>query len=262
MVRLQSLGRSVRQQCRAGAWQGATSGMARGFAQSNVVILPEQIAAEFIRFCQKNPKPCPLMAVSEPGCVSMPSLGEDLDISTDLPRYRVWKSGELIDEPIDVASYWRDDLVTFALGCSFSFEEALLAAGVPIRNIIEGKNVSMYRTSIPCEPAGRFQGPLVVTMRPMTPKQAIRAIQITSRFPSVHGAPIHFGDPGAIGIADLSRPDFGDAVAINETETPVFWACGVTSQAVIQNAKPDFVITHAPGAMLVTDIKNADLASF
>jgi len=258
----QSSGHSVRKQCRSGAWSGSTSGLARGFAQGNVVILPEKAAAEFMRFCHRNPKPCPLLAVSEPGAITLPMLAEDLDIRTDLPRYRVWIDGELVDEPIEVKGRWRDDLVTFALGCSFSFEEALLEAGVPVRNIIEGKNVSMYRTSIPCEPAGRFHGPLVVTMRPMPAAQAIRAIQITSRFPSVHGAPIHFGDPAAIGITDLGKPDFGDPVSVEAGDVPVFWACGVTPQAVIQSAKLDFVITHAPGAMLVTDIRNTELAAF
>ena len=255
-------GLAVRRRCRSGAWNGQTSGLARGFAQGNIVIIPEQAASEFIRFCQRNPKPCPLLAVSDPGSVALPSLGEEIDIRTDLPRYRVWRDGELSEERDDVVNLWRDDLVTFALGCSFSFEEALLDAGVPVRNIIEGKNVSMYRTSIPCEPAGRFSGPLVVTMRPMATAHAIRAIQITSRFPSVHGAPIHFGNPAAIGIEDLSRPDFGDPVAVDESDVPVFWACGVTPQAVVQNAKLDFVITHAPGAMLVTDIRNSDLATF
>jgi uncharacterized protein YcsI (UPF0317 family) len=256
-----SSGRSVRQQCRSGAWYGPTSGLARGYAQANIVILPEANAFEFMRFCQKNPKPCPLLAVSEPGAPTLPSLGEDIDIRVDLPLYRVWRRGELVGEPADITDLWRDDLVTFALGCSFSFEEALLDAGVPVRNIAEGKNVSMYRTSIPCEPAGRFHGPLVVTMRPMTARHAIRAIQITSRFPSVHGAPIHFGDPKAIGVCDLSKPDFGDPVAIEPGEAPLFWACGVTPQAAIESAKLDFVITHAPGAMLVTDVRNSDLTT-
>ena len=255
-------GVSVRLQCRSGAWNGSTSGLARGFAQGNLVVLPESAASEFLRFCQRNPKPCPLLAVSEPGSSRLPALGEDLDIRTDVPRYRVWRNGELVEEPTDIRSVWREDFVTFAIGCSFSFEEALMEAGVPVRNIIEGKNVSMYRTSLPCEPAGRFSGPLVVSMRPMTTAQAIRAIQITSRFPSVHGAPVHFGDPAAIGISDLSRPDYGDSVIVEDDEVPVFWACGVTPQSVIQCAKLDFVITHAPGAMLVTDLKNTELATF
>ena len=190
----------------------------------------------------------------------LPTLGEDIDIRTDLPLYRVWRGGEVIEETLDVRAHWRDDLVSFALGCSFSFEEALIDAGVPVRNIAEGKNVSMYRTSVACVPAGRFHGPLVVTMRPMKPAQAIRAIQITSQFPSVHGAPVHFGEPAAIGIRDLGAPDYGDPVLVGPDEVPVFWACGVTPQAVIESARLDFVITHAPGAMLVTDVKNIDLA--
>ena len=188
------------------------------------------------------------------------SLGADLDLRTDLPRYRVWRDGELIDEPTDILEHWRDDLVGFVIGCSFSFEEALLADGLEIRNVTQGVNVSMFRTSIACAPAGPFAGPMVVTMRPFSPADAIRAIQITSRFPSVHGAPVHIGLPEKIGIADLSKPDYGDAVEIRDGELPVFWACGVTPQAVIAAAKPPFAITHAPGAMLVTDLRNSSLS--
>jgi uncharacterized protein YcsI (UPF0317 family) len=252
---------SLRKQCREGAFSGSTSGLAPGYAQANIVILPVEAAFEFIRFCQRNPKPCPLLAVSEPGDPALPTLGADIDIRTDLPRYRVWRRGELIDEPTRIDDLWRSDFVTFAVGCSFSFEEALSSADVPVRNVHEGRNVSMYRTSIPCQAAGRFHGPVVVSMRPMKPVQAVRAIQITSRFPSVHGAPIHFGDPQAIGIADLQRPDYGDPVSVESGEIPVFWACGVTPQAVIEAAGIEFVITHAPGAMLVTDVKNVDLAA-
>ena len=255
-------GQSVRKLCREGAWSGPTTGFAPGFAQSNLVILPAEASAEFTRFCQRNQRACPLLAISEPGSVGMPGLGRDLDLRTDLPRYRIWNKGEVVDEPLDVSSYWRDDLVAFALGCSFSFEEALLEADVPIRNIAEGKNVSMYVTRVSCEPAGRFSGPLVVSMRPMSAEHAIRAVQITSRFPSVHGAPIHLGNPQLIGISDLDRPDFGDPVHVGELDLPVFWACGVTPQAALRNAKLDFAITHAPGAMLVTDIRNAQLAAF
>jgi uncharacterized protein YcsI (UPF0317 family) len=188
-------------------------------------------------------------------------LGEDLDIRTDLPKYRVWRYGELVEEPTDVRHVWRDDLVSFALGCSFSFEQALVEEGIELRHMTCGSNVPMYRTNIRCVPAGPFAGPLVVSMRPLSPGDAIRAIQITSRFPSVHGAPVHLGLPEAIGVNDLARPDYGDSVPVREGELPVFWACGVTPQAVIAEAEPELCITHAPGSMLITDLLNAKLAS-
>lgn len=255
-------GHDVRHACRVGALGTQTSGLAKGFVQGNLAILPHDLAADFLRFCTLNPKPCPVIGLSEPGDPRVPALGADLDLRTDLPRYRVWRDGVVVDEPTDIRAHWRDDLVAFVLGCSFSFEEALLADGLEIRNMTAGLNVSMYRTSIACAPAGPFAGPLVVTMRPFKAADAIRAIQITSRFPGVHGAPVHLGRPDLIGIADLSRPDYGDAVPIGEDEIPVFWACGVTPQAVIAAAKPPFAITHAPGAMLVTDLKNSRLAAF
>ncbi|HYM04586.1 MAG TPA: putative hydro-lyase [Stellaceae bacterium] len=254
-------GLAVRLACRGGALTGPTAGLAKGYVQGNLVVLPAPLAAEFLRFCQQNPKPCPVVGVSEPGVPAVPALGSDLDIRTDLPRYRVWQRGALIDEPTDIRDWWRDDLVAFVIGCSFSFEEALLDAGVPLRHIERGVNVAMYRTSIACAPAGRFAGPLVVSMRPLKPADAIRAVQITSRFPSVHGAPVHLGLPQLIGIADLMKPDYGDAVEIRDDELPVFWACGVTPQAVIAAAKPEFAITHAPGAMMATDLLNARLAA-
>ncbi len=247
---------------RAGRWSGHTSGIAERHVQGNVVILPRRWADDFLLYCQRNPKPCPLLAVGEPGVPALPKLGRDIDIRSDVPRYRVWRDGELVDEPTDVASLWRDDLVTFVLGCSFSFEQALRDEGIALRHVDEGKNVAMFRTSIATEPAGPFAGPLVVTMRPLKPAAAIRAVQITSRFPDVHGAPVHLGDPAQIGIADLSRPDYGDAVEVKPDELPVFWACGVTPQAAIAQARPDFCITHAPGAMLITDLLNHQLASF
>ena len=229
--------------------------------QANLVILPKALAHDFLRFAQANPKPCPVLGVSEPGDPRLPSLGEDLDIRTDLPKYRVWRHGELVEEPDEIRHAWRDDLVSFALGCSFSFEQALAEEGIELRHITCGSNVPMYRTNIRCAAAGPFAGPLVVSMRPLRPADAIRAVQITSRFPSVHGAPVHLGLPEAIGIADLGRPDYGDSVPVRDGELPVFWACGVTPQAVIAEAKPEFCITHAPGAMLVTDLLNAKLAS-
>ncbi len=250
----------ARREIRAGRWSMHTSGMAPGHVQGNLVILPAATASDFLRFCQRNPKPCPLLAVSEPGDPLLPDLGDDIDVRTDLPRYRVWRHGELVDEPLDIREHWRDDLVSFVIGCSFSFEQALQEAGIGLRHIEQGRNVSMYRSSIPTRPAGPFHGPMVLSMRPMTPADAIRAIQVTARLPNVHGAPVHFGDPAQVGIADVGRPDFGDAVDIRPGEVPVFWACGVTPQAIVMESRPDFCITHAPGAMLVTELLNQRLA--
>ena len=245
---------------RAGRHRGPTSGLAPGYVQGNLVILPNDVAAEFLRFCQLNPKPCPLIGTSAPGDWRIPALGDDIDIRTDIPRYRVWKGGELVAEPDDLHAVWRDDLVSFIIGCSFSFEEALMADGIEIRHIAQGCNVPMFRTSTPTVAAGPFHGPMVVSMRPMKPADAIRAIQITTRFPAVHGAPVHIGKPELIGIDDIGKPDYGDAVPVGADEIPVFWACGVTPQSVIAAAKPDFCITHYPGSMLVTDRKNTEFA--
>ena len=253
---------AARQAIRQGQWTGHTSGLADGHVQGNVVILPEALANDFLRYCQRNPKPCPLLAVGEPGEAKLPALGNDIDICTDVPRYRVWRDGVLVDEPTDISSLWRKDLVTFVIGCSFSFEQALLDAGLPLRHIQQNRNVAMYRSNIATHAAGAFHGPMVVSMRPFKAQDAIRAIQITSRFPDVHGAPVHMGDPAQIGIADLSQPDYGDAVDVLPDEIPVFWACGVTPQAAIAQAKPAFCITHAPGAMLITDLLNHQLATF
>jgi uncharacterized protein YcsI (UPF0317 family) len=254
-------GERERLRIRLGGFTGPTSGLAPGHVQANLVILPKVLAGDFLRFAVANPKPCPILAVSEPGDPGFPTLAADLDIRTDLPRYRVWRDGELIDEPTDVRDVWRDDLVSFAIGCSFSFEEALVEDGIEVRHIACGSNVPMYRTNIPCVSAGMFAGPLVVSMRPLKPKDAIRAVQITSRFPSVHGAPVHLGLPASIGIADINKPDYGDAVPVAADELPVFWACGVTPQAVIAQVRPQFCITHAPGAMLITDLRNTSLAA-
>jgi uncharacterized protein YcsI (UPF0317 family) len=254
-------GKKARRRIRRGEFAGPTATLAPGNVQANLVVLPQALAHDFLRFAQANPKPCPVLAVSEPGNPSLPSLGEDLDLRTDLPRYRVWRRGELVDEPTDLSLVWRDDLVAFALGCSFSFEAALLDEGIELRHLTCGTNVPMYRTSIACTPAGPFRGPLVVSMRPFKPADAIRAIQITSRFPAVHGAPVHIGLPRMIGIEDLETPDYGDPVPVRSDELPVFWACGVTPQAVIATVRPEFCVTHAPGSMLVTDLRNAALAA-
>jgi uncharacterized protein YcsI (UPF0317 family) len=252
--------RDIRLRIRRGEHRDHTAGLAPGFVQGNLAILPKVLAADFQRFCQLNPRPCPLLASSDPGDPKLPTLGADLDIRTDLPLYRVWVDGELVEETPDISSHWRNDLVAFVLGCSFSFEEALIESGIEMRHLSRGVNVPMYRTTLATNPAGPFHGPLVVSMRPLSPKDTIRAIQITSRFPAVHGAPIHIGLPHLIGITDLARPDYGNPVEVTPTELPVFWACGVTPQAVIAEAKPAFSITHAPGSMLVTDLRNVDLA--
>ncbi len=245
---------------RHGLHTGPTAGLANGSVQGNLAILPKEEAEEFLRFCVANPKPCPILAVSEPGDVAVPQLGRDLDLRTDVPRYRVWQDGECVDEPADVLSWWRDDLVAFVIGCSYSFESALREDGIEIRHVTENCAVPMYRTNIDTTPAGRFHGKLVVSMRPMVPADAIRSVQITSRFPNVHGAPVHIARPDLIGIADLGRPDEGDAVTIRDDEIPVFWACGVTPQSVIRSSRPRFCITHFPGSMIVTDLRNARLS--
>jgi len=251
----------VRRAVRRGDFRGHTSGLASEYVQVNLAILPQSLAADFQLFCERNPIACPLLAVSAPGSPLLPALGADLDLRTDVPRYHIWQHGQCVAETSDISGYWREDLVTFALGCSFSFEHALLAAGIPLRHVQLGRNVAMYRSDRATQAAGVFHGPLVVSMRPLRATDAIRAVQITTRMPQVHGAPVHIGDPALIGITDLMRPDYGDAVDVMPDELPVFWACGVTPQAAIAAARPEFCITHAPGYMLVTDLLNRDLIS-
>lgn len=251
--------RTARQAIRSGAHASHTAGVAPGYVQGNLCILPREYAKDFQDFCERNPKPCPLLAVSEPGDPRLPALAADLDIRTDVPSYRVFRDGEFVEDLPDIRHLWRDDLVAFVLGCSFSFEEALIEAGVPVRHIAQGKNVPMYLTSIDTAPAGPFRGKLVVSMRAFTPANAIRAIEITARYPRVHGAPVHIGKPELIGIQDLGTPWVGDATEVRDDELPVFWACGVTPQSVVRNARPPLCITHTPGHMVVTDLTNASL---
>jgi len=252
--------REVRRAIRRGDHSGHTAGLAPGYVQGNLCILPKAYAADFRLFCERNPKPCPLLGVSEPGDPRLPALGEDLDLRTDVPRYRVFRDGRQIEDVTDLRALWRDDLVAFVLGCSFSFEQVLMQAGLPLRYVEQGKNVPMYRTSIDTVPAGPFRGKLVVSMRPFAPADAIRAIEITSRYPAVHGAPVHLGRPELIGIDDLREPWVGDATEVRDDEIPLFWACGVTPQSVVLDAKVPLCITHAPGHMLVTDLENRSLA--
>lgn len=255
-------GLSVRHACREGVLNHQTAGLAPGFVQGNLAILPGALAEDFERFCQLNPQACPLLGRSEPGSPHIPALGLDLDIRTDLPRYRVWRDGVLVDEPEDVSAFWRDDLVSFVLGCSHSFEEALLEEAVPVRHLEMNVGPAVYLTSIPTVPSGPFSGPMVVSMRPLNPADAIRAVQITSRFPAVHGAPVHLGFPEQIGIADIGKPDYGtQPVEVRAGEFPVFWACGITPQSVIMAAKPELAITHMAGCMLLTDLRNEELAT-
>jgi uncharacterized protein YcsI (UPF0317 family) len=252
-------GAAVRGACRSGALAGPTPGLALGYVQANLVVVPREFAFHFLLFCQRNPKPCPLLDVTEPGDPEPKAVAPGADLRTDLPAYRVWRDGRLSDEPTDVRRIWRDDFVSFVIGCSFTFENALLEARLPVRHIEEGLNVPMYNTSRPCRPAGRFSGPLVVSMRPMTPEQAVAATRVCARFPRAHGVPVHFGDPDGLGIHDLEKPDYGDPVAIRPGEVPVFWACGVTPQAALMRAQLPLAITHKPGHMFLTDLRDADL---
>ena len=250
----------IRALIRSGEWSGITAGLAPGYVQANLAILPKDLAFDFFLFCQRNPKPCPLLEVLEPGRFEPDGIAPGADLRSDVPKYRIFRDGELAGEEGDIHSLWRDDLVSFLLGCSFSFETALVEAGIPLRHVEEGKNVSMYITGIETTPAGVFTGLMVVSMRPIHHTQVVRAVQVTSRFPSVHGAPVHIGDPAAIGVNDITRPDYGDPTTIGEGEVPVFWACGVTPQAVALRCEPTFMITHSPGHMFITDRRDQDLA--
>ncbi|MCA9027576.1 MAG: putative hydro-lyase [Planctomycetaceae bacterium] len=254
-----STGRDVRLACRRGEWTQHTSGVASNFAQANLVILPAKSAEDFRCFCERNPQPCPLLEMTQPGDQVPHRMASDVDLRTDLPRYRVWQDGVVTDEPTDISNLWRDDLVSFLIGCSFTFDSALLQAGLPVRHVEVGCNVPMFRTNIDCIPSGPFRGPLVVSMRPFTAKEAARANELTAGFSHFHGRPVHQGDPLAIGISDLAQPDFGDAVTLLEGEMPVFWACGVTPQCALESARLPLAITHAPGHMFVTDRSNAEI---
>lgn len=232
-----------------------TAGFSAGYAQANLIALDKRYAFDFLLFAQRNPKPCPLLGVLEPGQLSSPLLPGG-DIRTDIPSYRVFSQGSLIDEPSDATAYWTDNTVAFLIGCSFTFEQALLDNGVPVAHIEQGVNVPMFLTNIDCEPAGVFSGKMVVSMRPIPASMVSDAVRITSRYPAVHGAPVHVGDPSLIGIEDLAAPDFGDAVDIPPGTVPVFWACGVTPQSIVMHSKPNVAICHAPGKMLITDARD------
>ena len=249
----------IRKEFATGQRFGDTSGLCPGYAQANLVILPKDWAFEFLLFCQRNPQPCPILEVLDPGSFQIQNLANLEDIRNSLPRYRIWEEGKLVSEPDDVLDAWREDLVTFLLGCSFSFEAALQDEGIPIRHLEQGRNVSMYRTNIPTNPAGRLKGPMVVSMRPIQEASLDKAKTISGRFMASHGMPVHAGDPAQIGIPDLSNPDYGDAVSLKSGDVPVFWACGVTPQAVLMDSGVEFAITHAPGHMFISDLTSDEL---
>jgi uncharacterized protein YcsI (UPF0317 family) len=245
---------ALRHACRTGAFDRPTAGHANGHLQANLMIVPQADAFDFLLFCQRNPKPCPLLEVLQPG-LREPSCAPGADIATDIPGYRVYRDGEFVEERPDIAALWRPDFVSFLIGCSFSFESAVAAAGIPLRHVVQGRNVAMYRTNIACTPAGRFSGEMVVSMRPIRSRDVAKVVEISGRFPQAHGTPVHIGNPRALGIADLARPDYGDAVEIRDDEVPVFWGCGVTPQWVAQRSGLALCVTHAPGKMFVTDLK-------
>jgi len=253
--------RELRALIRSGSWKGTSEGLAKPHAQANLVILPKEYAFDFTLFCLRNPKPCPLVEVLDPGDPLVKLSAKNADVRTDLSRYCVYAEGKLIDEPGDITRYWRDDLVAFLIGCSYSFETALLNAGIPLRHQEENKIVSLYTTNIRCNEAGRFHGPMVVSMRPVKSSQLVRAVQVTSRFPATHGAPVHIGDPAAIGV-DLDNVGFGSSrIEVKPDEVPVFWGCGCTPQAAALASKPEFMITHKAGFLFVTDLLSEEIAA-
>lgn len=250
---------AFRQLVREGKFTEPTSGYCPGFAQANLIILPKEEAYDFLLFAQRNPKACPLLEVTDVGERLTKYVAKDCDIATDFPKYWIYRDGVKVEEVTDISSYWQDDFVAFVIGCSFSFESEMIDAGIEIRHNTMGCNVPMYITNIDCVPAGRFSGKMVVSMRPIPSNQLVKTVTVTAALPKVHGSPIHIGDPKEIGITDVAHPDFGDPVEIRPGETTVFWPCGVTPQSIVMNVKPKLAITHAPGHMLVTDVKNVDL---
>lgn len=251
--------REARRIIRAGRYAAPTSGLCPGYAQANLIVLPKEQAFDFLLFAQRNPKPCPLLEVTDVGSRQASICATDCDVATDFPKYRIYENGQMVAEVESVEDYWRGDLVAFIIGCSFSFESELIEAGIEMRHNTMGRNVPMYLTGVECTPAGSMSGNMVMSMRPIPYNQVVKATQISGAIPKVHGAPMHIGDPAAIGVRDINHPEFGDPVDIREGEVPVFWACGVTPQSVVMSSKPPFAITHAPGHMLITDTKNVDL---
>ncbi len=250
--------REVRARIRDNEYEGPTAGLAPGFAQANLVVLPEEYAFDFLKFCVRNPKPCPVLEVTEAGSPEPVITAPNADLRTDVPRYRVYEHGEIVEEPRDILHRWREDLVGFLIGCSFTFEEALLAAGLSIAHVEQGRNVPMYVTATECVPSGPFAGPMVVSMRPYRAEELPLVVSASGRYPTMHGAPVHVGNPDALGIDDLANPEFGESVAFEKEQLPVFWACGVTPQAVAMKACPPLMITHSPGHMFITERRHSE----
>lgn len=249
----------VKKLIREGKIDFQTSGMCAGYAQANLCILPKDYAFDFLLFCMRNPKPCPILEVGDVGSREFKAMASEGDVCTDFPKYRIWKNGVLEKEVTDISEYWQDDFVYFLIGCSFSFESEMLEADIPVRHIEENVNVPMFNTNIELASAGVFHGNMVVSMRPIPNDLVVKAVEVTAAMPKVHGAPIQIGNPEAIGILDVNNPDYGDSVTINEGEVPVFWPCGVTPQNAVMQTKPPIAITHAPGHMFITDVKNVAL---
>ncbi|MCD7032770.1 putative hydro-lyase [Metabacillus sp. GX 13764] len=250
---------NIRRQIRENSWDKPTAGHAEGYVQANLVILRNELAYDFLLFCMRNEQACPLLDVTDAGSPVPKLSAPECDLRTDVPKYRVYRNGVLEEERKDIKDLWEEDFTAFLLGCSFTFETALMNHGIPCRHIEEEVNVPMYKTNIPLNPAGAFSGTMVVSMRPLAAKDIGKAVQITARSPKSHGAPVHIGNPAEIGITEIDSPDYGDAVSIRDGEVPVFWACGVTPQNAAAASKPELMISHSPGHMFLTDLKNTDL---
>ncbi|WP_299615572.1 putative hydro-lyase [Pelagibius sp.] len=253
--------RDVREAVRAGAWRTTTHGLARGFVQANVAIVPEAYALDFMRFCHRNPKPCPLLDVTDTGDPEFRQIAPGSDVRTDLSEYSVYRDGELAAEPGDIRDLWREDLVAFAMGCSLSFDQILLDHGIDVAHLDRpGGRIAVYTSGLQCAAAGPFEGPMVVSMRPIPRHQLDRVIEVTSRYPATHGGPVHVGDPREIGIDDPDKVDWGAPAVVGPEDETVFWGCGVTPQAVAMAARLPLMITHKTGHMLLTDLRLKELA--
>jgi len=251
----QGSAQDVRLAMRDGSWTGTTHGLARGYAQANLAIVPRDAALDFMRFCQRNPKPCPLLDVTDTGDPEFRLVAPGSDVRRDLSGYCVYRDGILVDEPDDISDLWSADLVAFAMGCSLSFDAVLQDNGLRVAHLDKpGGRIAVYTSGIDCVPAGPFAGPMVVSLRPIPRGELDRVVEVTKRYPSIHGGPVHIGDPAAIGVTDVSATDWGKPPEIGPDDVPVFWGCGVTPQAVAMAARLPLMITHKTGHMLLTDL--------